>query len=119
MTDNTPRSPTYNSFSPRKKVNPEHMLKSYKKEDHDEHAPDSVRDSEMHSEMVDLSHRKESELESFHKAEAHTAQKLLNPKIEDEPVDFGLFPETKGRVGNDFAPKDDQGDDDGDDHQRE
>jgi ABC-type lipoprotein export system ATPase subunit len=49
------------------------MLKSYKKEDHDEHAPDSVRDSEMHSEMMDLSHRKESELESFHKAEAHTA----------------------------------------------
>ena len=73
MTDNTPRSPTYNSFSPRQKVKSEHMLKSYKKEDHDEHAPDSVRDSEMHSEMMDLSHRKESELESFHKAEAHTA----------------------------------------------
>ena len=80
MTDNTPRSPTYNS-SPTKKVNQEHTLKMFKKEDHDEHAPDSVRDSELHSEMVDLSHRKESELENFHKTEAHTEQKQFNPNI--------------------------------------
>jgi hypothetical protein len=107
MTDNTPR--ILNS-SPSKKVNPEHTLKTFKKEDHDEHAPDSVRDSEMHSEMVDLSHRKES------------GAKM----IEEEPVDFGIFPgaETKGReatncVDNDFAPKEEKGDDDGSDEQRQ
>ena len=107
MTDNTPR---VSARSPSKKVNPEHTLKTFKKEDHDEHAPDSVRDSEMHSEMVDLSHRKES------------GAKM----IEEEPVDFGIFPgaETKGREGNksaenDFAPKEEKGDDDGSDGQRE
>ena len=40
--------------SPTKKMDKQSTLKGFQKEDHDEHAPDSVRDSEMHTEMVDI-----------------------------------------------------------------
>jgi hypothetical protein len=50
--------------SPSKRAEKQHTLKDFQKEDHDEHAPESVRDSEMHSEMVSVSHRKESVRES-------------------------------------------------------
>jgi len=42
------------NHSPTKKFDKQITLKDYQKEDHDEHAPESVRDSEMHTEMVEI-----------------------------------------------------------------
>ena len=39
--------------SPTKKIDKEDTVKQFTKDEHQEHAPESVRDSELHTEIID------------------------------------------------------------------
>lgn len=105
-----------NNKSPTKKFDKGSTLKEYKKEDHDEHAPESVRDSEMASEMVNISSTnvKGGDIPVL---EASTPLKGNYNKLmlENDDVNHAPFQEKTRQY--DIEPREEKGDDEGgDDH---
>ena len=97
------------SRSPTKKADKMHALKEFQKESHEEHAPDSVRDSEMGSEMVDVSARKSNAGADLATPAKGTDDKLM---AQDE-IDYAPIPDKTQQY--DIEPKEEKGDDDGGD----